>query len=230
MKKILAASFAIGLLVVLGCVNIPSKFEAHITIDIRQHIEQQAASTLDFIEGKTDELPALESPAPAKEGASLLHQIREQLSPMRTAYAAEKLKESSPLITEIAQGLRERNEAIKAIKGKEYAGETNRGYLELRDAEKIVDAEERNETQRLIAAENKDRKALYGEIARLNKDQNVSVSEVEQIYAFERLKRAKPGEIFQLPAAGEDFDAFKESPAGKSLGEECKPEAWVTIK
>ena len=191
MKKILASSFVIGLLVVLGCVNIPSKFEAHITIDIRQHIEQQASSTLDFIEGKTDEFPALKS-APGK-GSSLLHQIREQLSPIRTAYAAEKLKESSPLITEIAQGLRERNEAIKAAKGKGYAGETNRGYLELRDAEKIVDAEERNETQRLIAAENKDRKALYGEIARLNKDQNVSVSEVEQIYAFERLKRAKAG-------------------------------------
>ena len=97
-------------------------------------------------------------------------------------------------------------------------------------AEKIVDAEDRNETQRLIAAENKDRKALYGEIARLNKDQNVSVSEVEQIYAFERLKRAKTSEIFQLPSTGADFDAFKASPAGKSLGEECKPDAWVTIK
>jgi len=227
MKKILAALFVIGLLVVLGCVNIPSKFEAHITIDIRQHIEQQASSTLDFIEGKTDKLPALES-APGK-GSSLLHEIREQLSPMRTAYAAEKLKDSSPLYTEIAQRLRDRNDKIKAIKGKGYAGETNRGYLELRDAEKLVDAEERNETQRLIAAENKDRKALYGEIARINKDQNVSVATVEQICAMDRLRRAKAGEIFQLPSAGADFDAFKAA-AGKSLGEECKPDAWVTIK
>lgn len=230
MKQTGAAIMAGAILIGLGCVNIPSKIEAHITIDIRHHIEQQAASTLDFIEGKTDEMPVLEPPPVPEEGVSWLRQLREHLAPIRPAHAAEKLKDSSPLISEIAQRLRERHEKIAACKAQKHAGENNRGYLELREAGEFADDEERNETQRLIAAENKDRKALYAEIARLNKEQNVSVAMVERIYAHERLKRARPGEIFQLPPPGEAFDEFKKSPPGKRLGEDCKPGAWITIR
>ena len=80
-----------------------------------------------------------------------------------------------------------------------------------------------------MADENKDRKALYREVARLNSEQSVSVSTVEGIYATARLKRAKTGEIFQLPPAGKEFDAFKASAVGKKLGGKCVPKAWVTI-
>ena len=56
MKRMIVCCIVAGFISGLGCVNIPSKFEAHITVDIRHHIEQQAANTLDYIEGKTDEL------------------------------------------------------------------------------------------------------------------------------------------------------------------------------
>jgi uncharacterized protein YdbL (DUF1318 family) len=232
MRKALFVIVAVGLAAGLSCVRIPSKFEAHITVDIRQHIEQQAAGTLDFIEGKTDTLPAPATPTPPKKSSWLRHppidSVLQLLSPIATAYAAE-LKTSSAEITQLASSMRQRNEQIQEFKSKGLVGETNRGYLDLH-ADQVNGSSERNAAQRLIAAENKDRKSLYQEIAKLNKDQNVSMSEIERIYAGERLKRAKPAELFQLPPAGADFDAFKSSDAGKRLGTACVPGAWVTMK
>jgi uncharacterized protein YdbL (DUF1318 family) len=228
MRKTLSAVLAIGFVVALGCSIVPKKFEAHITIDIRQHIEQQAASTLDFIEGKTDAPPSAETP-PKNGKTSWLHRVGEAFSPISIAYAAE-LKSASPEVTRIAEELRKRNPAVQNFKSKQIVGESSRAYLEIRPSDQLNDPNERNEAQRLVAAENKDRKALYEEIAKLNKEEKVSVSTVESIYAIERLKRAKPGEIFQLPPEGSDFDAFKASSAGQKLGSECVPGAWVTIK
>ena len=101
------------------------------------------------------------------------------------------------------------------------------GFLDLHKAELLTNAEEKNRVQRIIAAENADRKALYQEVARLNRDQNLSVSKVEKIYALEWFKRAKSGELIQLPKAGEDFNTFKATKNGKALGAQAKPEAWV---
>ena len=227
MRRQWIAVFVIGLAVVIGCSIVPKKFEAHITIDIRQHIEQQAASTLDFIEGKTDTPPKAEKPS-KPEKTSWILKVQEALSPISPVYAAE-LKSTSPEVTRIAEELRRRNGAVQELKGKGFAGESNRGYLEMRPSSELKDPNERNEAQQLVAAENKDRKDLYEEIAKLNREQKVSVSTVESIYAVERLKRAKPGEIFQLPRAGSDFDAFKASAAGQKLGAECVAAAWVTI-
>lgn len=226
MKRLLSFCVAAGVVVALGCVNIPSKFEAHITVDIRHHIEQQAASTLDYIEGRTDALPA--EPVSAVPAPSLFQRTLCALSPINVAYAQE-LRKTSPTITQIATKMRERFDQIQGIKSRNYAGENNRGYLDLRNTEQIANADERNEVQRLIAAENKDRKELYQEVTRINKDQDVSVAMVERVYAMERLRRARSGEIFQLPPQGADYDAFMKSDLGKSLGDKAAPDAWVTI-
>lgn len=228
MKKLVVTSLAVAFVVVLGCVRIPAKFEAHITVDIRQQVQERAANTLDFIEGKTPALPSEEKPGKPKK-SSWLQKARDVLSPMHVAYAAG-FGGTSPEKTQIVEQLRNRSGDIQALKNKGIVGENNRGYLEVRDPDKKMTPNERNEAQRLVAAENKDRKALYQEDARLEKERNVSVSFVERTYAMERLKRARPGDVFQLPPAGEDLEAFKASEQGRKLGAECAPEAWVTIK
>jgi len=119
--------------------------------------------------------------------------------------------------------------AIQVLKDKRCLGEDNRGYLELRSSEGLS-GDEKNEAQKLVHAENTDRKAFYKEIVRLEDNEEITLSKVEQVYATERLNRAKPGDPVQLPPAGESFNQFKDSPAGKRLGEECKPEAWVKWK
>ena len=231
MKQIGAVLLAVAFLVCLGllsCVPKKIQLDAHITVDIRQHIEKQADSTLDFIEGKTNALPGADQP-PKPKKTSALERAWGALSPISVAYAAE-LKEKSPEITQIAEQLRERNQEVEALKQKGFVGENNRGHIEVRPSDRLTDPAERNQVQRVVAAENKDRKALYNEIAKLNRDQRVSVSAVESIYAVKRLQRAKPGDIVQLPPAGADFNAFKVSAPGQQLGAACVPEAWVTLK
>lgn len=226
MKRSLKALSVAVFVVVLGCVIIPDTFEAHIFIDIR-HVQEQASDVLDYVEGKTDVVPELDAAVP--QSTSYLKRTVEFLAPMRVAYAAE-LDEGSPRAKQILKKMKKRYPEVQAIKKKGYAGETNRGLLELVEAKFSGSEEDMNAIQQLIAADNQDRKALYQEIARINKEQMLRVAAVERVYAQKRLERAQPGELFQLSRAGEEFDAFKKSEMGQKLGYACVPEAWVTIR
>lgn len=214
----------VAMLVLAGCViRTEHKIDAHITLDIR-HVQEQAEEVLDFIEGKSDTLPGFEEEA---EPTSWLRRALDAIDPFETAYAQMNTK--SAKVEEIATALRKNNEAIAKLKKDGCLGETNRGYVELRDCDALADAAAKNAAQQLVADENQGRKALYSEIARLNKDDGVTVTKVEQIYAVERLKRGKTGEHYQLPPAGDLFNDVKGSDVGKKLGDQCKPDAWVTI-
>jgi uncharacterized protein YdbL (DUF1318 family) len=227
MRFILAGMTVAALLVAAGCViRTQHQIDAHIVVDIR-HIEEQAENVLDYVEGKTETLP--QAPTTEKKGSSFLEHAIDFVSPIRVAYAAE-LQQSSPVVTELAKKMKERHQQLEEIKKKNCLGEDNRGYVAVRECDYCSDAEKKNEVQKLCAAENADRKALYKEIAQLNKDQNVTVTQIERIFAQKRLERAAAGEIFQLPSAGADFDSFKASAAGAKLGAECKADSWVTIK
>ena len=224
MKKLTATWIILGLAGILGCVNVVIPSELTITIDIR-HIEAQAEGLLDYVEGKSDVLPGFE--AAPETSSSLLHGVWDSLAPMKVVHA--QLKTNSGMVKEIANSMKKRNAALSVLKKQGCIGENNRGYLELRECDDLAKADKKNEAQKLLADENKDRKALYREIARLNKDQNLTVSIVEGIYANEHLKRAKSGEVYQLPEAGKYFDAFKASGTGKKLGGKCVPKAWVAM-
>ncbi len=220
-KGVMAFAAAVG---IVGCViRTQHTIDAHVTVDIR-YIEEQAEDVLDFIEGKSETLPGLE-PAPAPQ--SWLRTVVDAISPIQPAYAQE-LKTSSPEISAIAKRLRERHDVIEAYKRGEVFGENNRGYIEIVEDEGL-EGEKLNEVQRIKAAENADRKQLYSEIARLNQDTRVTVSQVERIYAMTRLERAKSGERFQLPPPGDDFEDVKAMDFCKQLGDACRPGAWVAI-
>lgn len=203
---------------------------AHITLDIR-HIQEQAAGVLDFVEGKTDTLPGLEPTPPAgpQSWRRTLNDAVDALNPLPAAWADDLKNTSSPLVADLAKRMRERHPRIEEYRRTGCFGENNRGYLELRDCDVLRDADARNAAQKLLAEENKDRKALYNEIARLNADQGVNVSTVESIYATQRLRRGRSGEVFQLPEAGPWFDEIASSPLGRQLGSQCQPGRWVTL-
>ena len=226
MIRLCTAFLAACLIVGFGCVRIPDKFEAHIVIEVRRQIENQAEQVLDYVEGRTDALPNLDTVEP--KSTSWLRNAVYVLNPMPVAYAQE-LKEDSPRVKQIAQSMRDRHADLEKLKAAKAVGETNRAYVELRPSDALTDAEAKNTAQRLIAAENDDRKALYQEVARLNKDADVTIALVERAYAQTRLERAKSGEIFQLPPEGEDLDAFRSSAMGKELGAAAVANAWVSM-
>lgn len=228
MKRLSNVATVVGLLWVIGCVVIPDTFEARIYVDIR-HIEEQADQVMDYVQGKSDTFPEVTAAdaEPAKK-TSWLRQTWDYLSPIQVAYAQE-LDESSPRVKQIADAMRARNAEVEKAKKSGAVGENNRGFLELKKSELLSGSEEVNSVQRLIAADNEDRKALYQEIARLNKANDVDVSTVENVYAKKRRERARPGELVQLPDAGAEFDAFKGSAIGKRLGDKCQAGAWVNF-
>jgi len=227
MKRAIMGLTGAVAIVCLGCViRTEHKIDAHVRLDIR-HVQEQADEVLDFIEGDRDTLPALgESDG---QNQSLVDAVFEFVDFMPVAHAAENMKTASPRVEAIAKSMRERHPKIEPYKNNGCFGENNRGYLELRDCPELEDGDTKNELQKLMAAENQDRKALYAEIARLNKEHGLSVSTVEEIYAMQRLRRAGSGDKVQLPSSGENFEEVKNSALCKKLGGECKPGAWVTI-
>ncbi len=220
---------AVGVVLIVGCIIIPSKHEinAHIQLDIR--LEREAAQILDFIEGKTDELPpSLPTSTTNQDKASWLPALYQSLMPIQRAYAQD-LKSDSAKARELAVKLRERRPVIDDLKAKGYIGEDNRGYAALRDHADLKDAKVKNEVQRIVHEENNDRKALYREIADLNQDKRATLSQVERVFARAYRQRAQSGHWIQLPTDPEDLEEFKQTSAGKKLGDKVKAGEWVQI-
>ncbi len=229
MKRILVGLTAAAVIAVMGCaLRTEHKIDAHITVDIR-HIEQQADSVLDFIEGESETPPAVQ-PAEAPGESSVIGPFLQAINPIRQAHAAT-LKEDSPRMKEIAVRLKERFPKIEALKKQGLVGENDRGYIELRPNDALeADAGRKNDIQKLVHEENNDRKELYTEIVRLNPDQsNLTLTVVERIYAKKRLERAKAGEIFRLPPEGKDFEEFKAVLKNKHIEGKLEPKEWIKV-
>lgn len=86
----------------------------------------------------------------------------------------------------IKQRMIERLPVIKSLKDKGIVGENNKGYLEF--------VGQKKEAADVIKAENKDRKLVYGAIA---KQQGTTVEVVGQHRAIQLANRAQPGEWLQ---------------------------------
>ncbi len=95
---------------------------------------------------------------------------------------------SQAAIAGIKERMNARLPVIADLKTKGIIGENNQGYLGF--------VTENRTQQALIAAENKDRKAIYSYFA---KQQNTTLETVEKIQAARKAKKAKPGEFVQNP-------------------------------
>lgn len=88
----------------------------------------------------------------------------------------------------IKERMKQRLPAIADLKAKGIIGEDNRGYLGFVTGARALED--------VIAAENKDRKAIYSHFA---KQQNTTLAVVEKIQAKRKAERVRPGEFFQNP-------------------------------
>lgn len=101
---------------------------------------------------------------PVKRGVAI-HLLDFLISPAH-AQAAD-IDISSPAINALKESMKQRNAQLQPYYNSGAIGMDRKGLLTLRDP-KAVSIKERNKVNQLIAAENRDRNALYAEIARAN--------------------------------------------------------------
>lgn len=159
-------------LMIFACVTINIYFPA-------EQVESVAGEIVDEIRGQK----------PGDEKSSL---------PNRTffaffapvAIAAEPLTVSNPGIRMLKQQMKARYARMRPFYQKGVLREDNNGYVSLASTAGLGLKEKRNLTS-LVAAENSDRRKLYGEIAKAMKIDSSQVGRIGEIFAKEWQKPAR---------------------------------------
>lgn len=97
----------------------------------------------------------------------MLGQLMEQLVPAAHAANQPNIDISSPAISRLRASMSARQAGLSPFYKSGAVGFANNGLLAIRDAA-AVSLRDRNKVKKLVADENKDRNALYREIARAN--------------------------------------------------------------
>lgn len=99
---------------------------------------------------------------------------------------------SNPAIRALKDSIKRRSETIKPYMDKGNIGIGRDGLLALRSADGL-NLKERAEAQQSIDAENRDREALYAEIAKANNIDKDSIPKIKAIFARSWIDQARPG-------------------------------------
>ena len=99
---------------------------------------------------------------------------------------------STPAIRSISESMKSRFPQLKPFYDKGAIGENNMGFLDARDTS-VLNLQERSQVNKLVDQENRDRTALYSEIATANKLGSESVEQIEKIFANSWRDKFKAG-------------------------------------
>ncbi len=118
------------------------------------------------------------------------------------AYAQEAdINVTTPAIRALKDSIRQRADDIKPYMDQGNAGIGRDGLLVVRTTEGLS-LKDQAGLNRLVQAENRDREALYGEIAKANNFGPERVSDIREIFARSWMKNAKAGWWIQDPGGG----------------------------
>ena len=111
----------------------------------------------------------------------------------REAFAQEPdINVSNPAIRGLRESIKRRSGAIKPYMDKGNAAINQNGLLAVRSSDGLS-LKERAEVQQLIEAENRDREALYAEIAKANNIPPEAVPKIKGIFAKSWIDQAQSG-------------------------------------
>jgi uncharacterized protein YdbL (DUF1318 family) len=159
------------LLVFFACVTINIYFPA-------EKVESVAGEIVDEIRGQGGG----EEKSPAEQKGSFLRKIRLAFAPA-VAMAQEAVEVSNPTIRALKEQMKGRYAQMKPYYQKGMLKEGGDGYVSL--GATGVGLKEKRDLNALVAAENKDRKRLYEEVAKaLNIDPG-QINKIEAIFAKE---------------------------------------------
>jgi uncharacterized protein YdbL (DUF1318 family) len=198
MKKKLAKKslFYSMIFFITSCITINVYFPA-------AAVEKAADKIVDEVWGEEGTKPEQEEEK-KQEGDphSLLHEsIRLAISAIgpENAYAQDAdVNVTTPAIRTLKKSIQERAASIKPYMDKGNVGISNQGLLVIRNSNGL-NLKKRAKLKRLIDAENRDRNALYMEIAKANKFPPERVSDIKKIFAGSWIKNAQKGWWTQSP-------------------------------
>ena len=177
MKVLLPFWVLIGM---MACVTVNVYFPA-------KEVEKKAGEIVDEIR-KKDQPPA-DNPRSPQSKWEVIYAV---FLNHGLAYAQKEAEVSSPAIQQLKRQMRERFPRLAPFFQKGAIGEGNKGFLEMKDT-KGISLAERNELKQLIDAENRDRKALYQEVAASLKIQPNQIGRVQRIFADKWQQAASSG-------------------------------------
>ena len=166
-----------GLSLLMACVTVNVYFPA-------KEVERRAGDIVDDI--RRDQLAP---PAPTTP-QSFLTPFPGGWSFSGTAWAQKEPE--SPAVSALKKQIRERFPRLAPLYQKGAVGENNQGWLEIRDVNNLSPAE-KNEVKPLVDSENRDRRALYLEVAKSMNIVPDQLIQVQRIFAEKWQQSASPG-------------------------------------
>jgi uncharacterized protein len=114
-------------------------------------------------------------------------------SVLSVAFAQEAdINVSNPAIRALKESIKTRSDSIKPFMDRGHVGISQDGLLTIRGTEGL-NLRQRAEIQQLVEAENRDREALYSEIAKANNISRESVPKIKRIFAKSWIDQARSG-------------------------------------
>ena len=136
--------------------------------------------------------PAKTPPQPQSRYDALPAKLA-SLSFVGEAHAQEAdINVSNPAIRALKDSIKRRSEAIKPYMDRGNVGISQDGLLVIRNTDGSS-LKERAEVKQLVDAENRDREALYGEIAKANNISADNIPKIKSIFARSWIEQARPG-------------------------------------
>jgi uncharacterized protein len=171
-------------LVLVSCVTVNIYFPA-------AAIQKAADQIVDDVRKVPEQKPQ-QTPEQKKDKTSRLEPFRFITLGPTDAEAAVDVNVSTPAIRGLKSSMASRFPQLQPLYGKGAIGETNNGYLAIRDAS-ALSLKERADLSRLVEQENGDRRALYTEIIRANSLAMNTLPEVERLFANSWRDKSSPG-------------------------------------
>ncbi len=156
--------------IIMACVTVNLYFPA-------KEVEKKAEDIVDDIRKKEPPPP----PSPSAPQSSL-NQLFGSLRHSGLAYAQKGGDLSSPAIQNLKQQIRERFPRLVPFFQKGAIGEGRTGFVEIRETNGLA-LSEKNDLKSLVNAENRDRRALYQEVARSMNITSDQIGKVQRIFA-----------------------------------------------
>ena len=134
------------------------------------------------------------TPVPQPQSRSLFSRNRLlALSFVSEAFAQDAdINVTNPAIRALKDSIKNLSNAIKPYMDRGNVGIAQDGLLTIRSADGL-NLKERAEVNQLIDAENKDREALYAEIAKANGIPKENIPKIKSIFAKSWIEQAQPG-------------------------------------